>query len=565
MLACRPVKNLRLCSAFLRCAAAFAAIVLMLAGSHRSVHAEVPTLESGYPCRAEYPIYGGRFFTQTGGETGRGYAVRDDDAAKFWTAFRQFGGIPVLGYPVSQRFMFRGYLVQAFQKSVLQWDPSAGGVNVANTLDLMNYEGHDGWLRDFRQVPPHAVLPEDAEAPFVQIIANHLKLLDVNPVIREAFLNTPHWLTRLGLPIAYGEFNGLAAMRTQRAVLQQWLTDVPWARAGEVVFANSGDLAKEAGMFPADAVKPVMPQTMGNVAGLVEFDSGVFYQGDVIGVRVRTPAGGTALAWDGQPLPLLCYQGEWRSVIGVASTAELGGHRLAVSVGTSVAEVRIDVTEREFPSADIELPAGISEQLGGGIAREERELVLRIVRQVSGPPLWNGPFDVPSQAAVTSVYGERRTLHPGSSTSVHEGIDFSDWLDAPVRAPNDGRVVWAEPLAVRGNTVIIDHGFGVFTLFYHLNEIGVLLGGEVQRGDTVGLVGSTGRSTGPHLHWEMYVAGAAVDPRQWVDGPYYAFGDAAEAFVSADLSVTPGDSNPAQSSALAAVEANVGGEPGPVG
>ena len=209
-------------------------------------------------CASDFAISEGWFYTQTGGE-GVGFAVWDDADARFWSAFQELGGIPVVGYPISQRFQQHGFTVQAFQKMVLQWDPSADRANAANTLDNMNQAGLDPWLEAFRQVPPHQALPEDAGQPFDVIAANHLALLDANPDIRTEFLAVPNWMTRFGLPIAYQDFGAVRVVRAQRVVLQQWATDTPWARAGEVIFANSGDMAREAGLFPESAVTPGPP------------------------------------------------------------------------------------------------------------------------------------------------------------------------------------------------------------------------------------------------------------------------------------------------------------------
>jgi len=85
----------------------------------------------------------------------------------------------------------------------------------------------------------------------------------------------------------------------------------------------------------------------------------------------------------------------------------------------------------------------------------------------------------------------------------------------PVYAPARGVVVLAEPLAVRGQAVILDHGWGVFSGFWHLSQIDVTVGQEVERGQPIGLVGNTGLSTGPHLHWEVQVRSVPVDPVQW--------------------------------------------------
>ncbi len=511
-------------------------LALALSALPLPVAADVPEVPFGTACGygADFPVGGGRFFTQTGSDTGGGYPVVDDDAAKFWTAFQELGGYQIVGYPVSHRFVLHGFLVQAFQKMVLQWDPSKDGVNVANTMDIMNREGHDDWLEAFRQVPRHATLPEDAGAPFSQIMENHLALLDVNPAIRDAFFAVPSWLTRLGLPIAYGDYGSMVAMRTQRAVLQQWLVDVPWARAGQVVFANSGDLAKEAGLFPAEAITPFDPHVPPADADLVTIDSEMPRQGDAIGIRVHTAAPGVSVTWNGQAAPLLCRDGTWHAVVGTASTAMAGPQDLRVSVGERMVDISVELAERPFPSAEFHIPESHEDLLDDAVAQEEREFLHTIVQRVSGGPLWTESFQRPSSGRVTSPYGERRTLQPGSLMTVHEGVDYAEPTGAPIPAPNRGRVAFVGPLTIRGNTVILDHGFGVFTLFYHLHDFSVLLGQVVERGATVGLVGSTGRSTGPHVHWEMYVAGAAVDPDGWVESSLYMLGDS-ESFIPAPV------------------------------
>ncbi len=117
----------------------------------------------------------------------------------------------------------------------------------------------------------------------------------------------------------------------------------------------------------------------------------------------------------------------------------------------------------------------------------------------------------------TSPYGTRRTYGNSPVVSAHEGEDFSASPGTRVSAPAPGIVVLAEPLFVRGNAVIVDHGHGVFTGYWHLEEIAVRVGDAVEAGDLLGTVGSTGLSTGAHLHWEMRVNGIAVDPLQWVE------------------------------------------------
>ena len=117
----------------------------------------------------------------------------------------------------------------------------------------------------------------------------------------------------------------------------------------------------------------------------------------------------------------------------------------------------------------------------------------------------------------TSPFGERRSYNNGPVSSYHAGTDWSAPGGTPIVAPADGVVVLAENLQVRGGATVIDHGQGVYSNFWHQSEILVEPGQPVKRGETIGLVGTTGLSTGAHLHWEVRVNGIAVDPLQWTD------------------------------------------------
>ena len=132
-----------------------------------------------------------------------------------------------------------------------------------------------------------------------------------------------------------------------------------------------------------------------------------------------------------------------------------------------------------------------------------------------------GRFITPLAAGVayefSSPFGSRRTYGSAAGLTAHAGEDYAVPSGTPVLAPASGLVVLAEPLFVRGNAVVLDHGHGVFTGYWHLETLSVKAGERVSAGQMIGAVGSTGLSTGPHLHWELRVAGVAVDPLQWVE------------------------------------------------
>jgi murein DD-endopeptidase MepM/ murein hydrolase activator NlpD len=139
---------------------------------------------------------------------------------------------------------------------------------------------------------------------------------------------------------------------------------------------------------------------------------------------------------------------------------------------------------------------------------------------------WSGPLVRPCGGTVSSYFGTHRAYNTGPYTSYHGGVDLRGPTGTPVLAPAAGTVLMAAPLAVRGNAVLLDHGWGVLTGFWHLSTIEVEVGQAVEAGDLIARIGNTGLSTGAHLHWEMWVGGVNVNPLQWLE-PFYTWPDPA--------------------------------------
>ena len=118
-------------------------------------------------------------------------------------------------------------------------------------------------------------------------------------------------------------------------------------------------------------------------------------------------------------------------------------------------------------------------------------------------------------ARVTGGFNIPR-IFPDGSTNYHEGLDYSAAMGTPIRAAAHGVVTLAEPLDVRGNAVYINHGMGVFSGYFHMSQILVTVGQEVKQGQVIGRVGTTGMSTGPHLHFEIRLNGYNVSPLEWL-------------------------------------------------
>jgi len=164
-------------------------------------------------------------------------------------------------------------------------------------------------------------------------------------------------------------------------------------------------------------------------------------------------------------------------------------------------------------------------------AETEPELQLLIGYTTPATPekLWSGDFTSPASEYAdstyfTSRYGNRRTyIGQGTDISIqgfHTGLDFGGGVGLPITAPARGRVVFTGNWVVRGGTTIIDHGWGVYSGFWHQSRIGVNVGDMVEQGQVIGDVGGTGRITGPHLHWELWVNGIQADPLDWLTYEY---------------------------------------------
>lgn len=173
---------------------------------------------------------------------------------------------------------------------------------------------------------------------------------------------------------------------------------------------------------------------------------------------------------------------------------------------------------RQFGSQQLTL-RGTAAAITAEQIAQERERLFELWAEVTAVPLWTDSFILPLDSFVeqTADYGVFRSYNGGPYRSYHEGVDYAAFGGTPVLAPAGGRVVLAEELAVRGGAIIIDHGLGIFTGFYHLAEVTARPGQRVASGDEIGAVGSTGLSTGNHLHWDLLVNATWVDAAAWLE------------------------------------------------
>ena len=207
----------------------------------------------------DYDVPNGHFYQQANGQGGAGntgFAVTNDDGVEFWTWFNRFGGVDVVGYPVSHRFQWKGFTAQAFQKVTFQWRPESRTVMFVNIFDELTAAGKDDWLLTTQMVPKPFDWSGDAGKPWDQVVANHLSVLNQYPALQAAYFSTGDPVIENGLPMAVQDFGNAIVVRAQRKVFQEWKVDVPWAKAGQVTVANGGDTGKMAGLYPQDAITP---------------------------------------------------------------------------------------------------------------------------------------------------------------------------------------------------------------------------------------------------------------------------------------------------------------------
>jgi murein DD-endopeptidase MepM/ murein hydrolase activator NlpD len=151
--------------------------------------------------------------------------------------------------------------------------------------------------------------------------------------------------------------------------------------------------------------------------------------------------------------------------------------------------------------------------------KPEDDQIFHIISPATADKYWNGLFSVPGYDPnwITSWFGTRRSYNGGPISAFHTGVDYGGGTGLPIKAPAPGVVVFAGPLTVRGNATFIDHGWGVYSGFFHQDEFKVQVGDRVETGQVIGLSGGTGRITGPHLHWEIWVNGVQVNPLTWLE------------------------------------------------
>ncbi len=242
--------------------------------------------------------------------------------------------------------------------------------------------------------------------------------------------------------------------------------------------------------------------------------------GTIAWVHVRGAPEGTTVEGSvgGRPLVFFPYAGGYAAVVGFDVDAKPGVYPWRVAVlsdpDIATASGRISLRRRDFPVERLTLPPSMVELDPETERRAEDEArhLRTLGRTVSPERLWHGRFVRPVAGETPgSGFGARRIIN-GQPRAPHSGLDFKASAGTPVVAANAGRVALVADYFFPGRLVAIDHGLGLYTFYFHLASVSVEMGERVDRGQTIGTVGATGRATGPHLHFAVQLAGARVDP-----------------------------------------------------
>ena len=207
---------------------------------------------------------------------------------------------------------------------------------------------------------------------------------------------------------------------------------------------------------------------------------------------------------------------QWLGLIGLDLSLAVGLHEVRFegnpeSLGSET--YRVQVADKEFPVRRLRVDSKYVSPPQEALSRirEEQKLVGTIFDRTTETRLWKGPFIRPVPGKTISAFGKRNIMN-GVPRSPHSGTDFRASKGTPIKSPNHGKVVLVKELYFAGNTIIVDHGLGLYSYFAHLSEFEADEGDLVEKGQVVGQVGFTGLVTGPHLHWSLRLGGARVDP-----------------------------------------------------
>lgn len=236
-------------------------------------------------------------------------------------------------------------------------------------------------------------------------------------------------------------------------------------------------------------------------------------QGNVVRLTCSKPVASARMGDRTVPL----YQqanGEWLGLMPVPAThtPEIASIVFLSQIGQQEQALDLTIVDAHFTTQNVNLTPGIAALKN---SPEEVAILKSFRENVTPTRYWQDRFIEPVNGCMVSPFGVKRYRNHKPTGDYHGGVDLRSPEGTPVHAAADGTVKIAQLITVLGNTVALDHGQGVESIYMHMSKLAVEPGAQVKQGDVVGYVGTTGRSSGPHLHWTVYVNGVQSNPAQW--------------------------------------------------
>jgi murein DD-endopeptidase MepM/ murein hydrolase activator NlpD len=246
----------------------------------------------------------------------------------------------------------------------------------------------------------------------------------------------------------------------------------------------------------------------------------------LIEVTPPAPVNSLTATWLGHDVDFDRASGRtWFALAGVSLETKPGTYPLKLEAVNAAGqalhfEQNLRVGRAKYPTVELKVSKQFTEPNPEQQheIKKDQDIKHDAFARISPEREWSGPFEAPVSAETSDVFGTRRVFN-GVTKSVHQGLDYRVGPGTPVMAVNRGTVLLARPLYFEGNCVVIDHGQGLLTLYFHLSEFKVKDGESVKRGQEIGLSGGTGRATGPHLHVAVRWQGIYLDPARLLQMP----------------------------------------------
>lgn len=429
----------------------------------------------------------------------------------FRSYWQKYGGLAQFGLPLTEEFQEvnpidgKTYTVQYFERNRFEYHPEFKGTFYEVLLGLLGRQATIG-----RSFP---------ESPFTNSTATRFYFPETRHSLSNGFKT--YWEKNGGLPI-YGY--PISEEFMEGGFIVQYFERARFEYHPE----NQPPYNVQLGLLGTNALTATgrtLPQ-----AFRVQPDPGTVTQGHALQVTVSA-TGGTLLGstLDGSKLNFLSQGDKQVAIIGIASDVPLRPRLLVTEIRDSSGVVRrfeqsIGIRSGNFERQTVELDPTVEAGLGSEEEQaQERARVYSFYNTVTLEKMWTGRFNwpLPVQGIITTPFGSRRD-YVGGGYETHDALDIAVPAGTQIRAPQRGKVVLAEFQKVRGGIVILDHGLGLHTAYFHQSRIVAKVGDVLDQGDLIGYVGTTGLSTGPHLHWEMRIGSVGIDPQEWLGRTFVA-------------------------------------------